>query len=222
MRKKPFAQGRRFYLGGRRKQKGGFFMGPALGIGVSLVKKLFGGKRKRKKEKKEMVNRRNNIVLVKRDVPKRVVLPNGRTFMAKYRRVNRQYLPGGTTIARTYRGQPVRGRRSAGGRRPPARAKPAAAVCAPRRRAARGAAWHRGRRQGGKGLTDVVKAVTNNLYAQEIGKRLIAKGKNSIPSLFKRGTSKIKNKHLRKIAQSDIVTDLVDEGTRRLHGGIGI
>ena len=45
---------------------------------------------------------RNNIVLVKRDRPVRVTLPNGRTFLAKYRRVSRNYLPEGTTIARTY------------------------------------------------------------------------------------------------------------------------
>ena len=45
---------------------------------------------------------RNNIVLVKRDTPVRVTLPNGRTFLTKYRRVSRNYLPEGTTIARTY------------------------------------------------------------------------------------------------------------------------
>ena len=93
---------------------------------------------------------RNNIVLVKRDTPLRETLPNGRTFLAKYRRVNRNYLPGGTAIARTYRGQPVQGRRPTGGRRPPTRAKPAAAVrppgvvikpAIPKTRAARSAAW---------------------------------------------------------------------------------
>ena len=52
MRKKPFVQGRRFYLGGRRKQNGGFFMSPALGIGVSFVKKLFGGRRKCKRRRR--------------------------------------------------------------------------------------------------------------------------------------------------------------------------
>ena len=164
-----------------------------------------------------MVNRRNNIVLVKRDVPKKLTLPNGRTFLAKYKRVNRQYLPGGTTIARTYRGQPARARRPTGGRRPQnkrARAKPAAAV--------RGAAWRRGRRQGGKGLTDVVKAEANNPFAQEIGKKLLTKGINSILGLFRKGTNKIKNKHLRNIAKSDIVPDLVDEGTKRIYGGIGL
>ena len=107
-----------------------------------------------------MVNGRNNIVLVKRNIPKRVTLPNGRTLMAKYRRVNRHYLPGGITIARTYRGQPARGRRPPAVRAP-ARAKPAAAVRLPgvaravprtgNQRAARGAALRRGLRQGGKG-----------------------------------------------------------------------
>ena len=164
-----------------------------------------------------MVKYRNNIVLVKRDVPKRVTLPNGRIFLAKYKRVTRQYLPEGTTIARTYRGQPARGRRPTGGRRPQnrrARAKPAAAVT--------GAAWRRGRRQGGKGLTDVVKAVGNNPFAQEMGKKLLTKGINSFPGLFKRGTNKTKNKHLRKIAQSEIVADLVDEETKIIYGGIGM
>ena len=52
MRKKPFVEGKRFYLGGRRKQKDGFFMSPALGNGVSLLKKLLGGRRKRKRRKR--------------------------------------------------------------------------------------------------------------------------------------------------------------------------
>ena len=78
-----------------------------------------------------MVKYRNNIILVKRDTPKRVTVPNGRTFSAKYKRVNRHYLPVGPAIARTYKGQPARGRRPTGSRRPQnrrARAKPAAAV----------------------------------------------------------------------------------------------
>ena len=119
---------------------------------------------------------RNNIVLVKRDTPLRVTLPNGRTFLAKYRMVNRNYLPGGTTIARTYRGQPVQSRRPTGGRRPPATDKPAAVVRPPgvviksvrsKTRAARSTAWRR-QRQGGK---DVLKTAAGNPYAQEVGKK---------------------------------------------------
>ena len=74
-----------------------------------------------------VANRRNNIVLVKRDTPKKVTLPNGRTFFAKYKLVNRHYLPGGTTIQRTYRGCPVQGRRPRNPM-PRRRAKPAATV----------------------------------------------------------------------------------------------
>ena len=46
-----------------------------------------------------VVKRRNNIVLVKRDTPKRVTLPNGRIFLAKYKGMNCHYLPSGTNIA---------------------------------------------------------------------------------------------------------------------------
>ena len=155
-----------------------------------------------------MVKRRNNIVSVKRNTPKKVTLPNGRTFFAKYKRVTRQYLPSGRTIGRTYRGQPAKGRRrpAAGVVRPTAHAKPAAAVG--------------GRRQGGKGLTDVLKSVAKNPFAQEIAKKLATKGVNAIPSLYKKATNKIKNKHLKKLPESEIAADILNEGTKRIYGRI--
>ena len=52
MRKKPYVEGRRFYLGGRRRQKGGFLLGPGLGLGFKLVKKLFGGRRRRRRRRR--------------------------------------------------------------------------------------------------------------------------------------------------------------------------
>ena len=55
-----------------------------------------------------MVRRRNNIVLVKRDAPHKITLPNGRTFYAKFRRVTKEYLPGSTKIARTYKDLPAK------------------------------------------------------------------------------------------------------------------
>ena len=54
-----------------------------------------------------MVKRRNNIVLVRRDSPKKVTF-NGRSFNAHFRRVNKNYLPGSTKMARTYKGRPVK------------------------------------------------------------------------------------------------------------------
>ena len=72
------------------------------------------------------------------------------------------------------------------------------------------------RKQGGRGLADVAKAIASNPNAQEIGKRALAKGIGYLPKLFKKGTNKIENKHLRKIAQSDIALDMVSRGTKRL------
>ena len=81
---------------------------------------------------------------------------------------------------------------------------------------------NRKRKQKGKGISDVARTVAINPYLLEIGKKLLSKGINSIPSLFRRGSKKIKNKRLKQIAQSEIVADLVNKGTTRLHGGIGL
>ena len=107
-----------------------------------------------------MVWRRNNIVMVKIDVPKKVTLPNGRVLYAKYKRVTTQWLPGGTKIARTYRGQPGKGRR-----RPfeaPAPAKPAVAV----------SIVHPRQRLRGRGISDIAQTVANNPFAQKLGKKI--------------------------------------------------
>ena len=69
---------------------------------------------------------------------------------------------------------------------------------------------------GGKGIADLAKTVATNPYAQEIGKKLLTKGIGYLPKLFRRGTNKIKNKHLRSIAQSEIAEELVNRGTKRL------
>ena len=118
-------------------------------------------------------NRGNNIVLVKRDTPKKVTLPNGRTFYAKYKHVNRHYLPGRITIQRTYRGRPVQGRRPRAPR-PRQREKPAAAV--------------RGRGIMGRGIGDVAKTIASNPYVQEFGKRLLTKGIKLLPELYRKAT----------------------------------
>ena len=143
-----------------------------------------------------MVRRRNNIVLVKRDAPHKVTLPNGRAFYAKYRRVSKEYLPGSTKIARTYKGRPVKVKKAKN--KPPtyvpvARRQPAWLLQAdPNQPIARpsgsGSAIlniiNRKRKLKGKGISDVAKSVASSPYLQEVGKKLISKGINSIPSLF--------------------------------------
>ena len=196
-----------------------------------------------------MVKRRNNIVLVRRDTPKKITF-NGGSFNAHFRRVNKNYLPGSTKIAKNYKGKPVKAKRkknkqptndaikrlpswlvkadpkktlvrpsskrskniySQAAKRLPdwlLRAKPSANIKRP--------PWL----QKGKGLSDVAKTVANNPYFQEVSKKIISKEINSIPSLYKRGTKKVKNNRLKRVLQSDIAIDLVNRGTKRLHGGL--
>ena len=47
--------------------------------------------------------RRNVIIMVQGDVPKRVTLPNGRTFFARYKRTTRAHLPANIHLARPYK-----------------------------------------------------------------------------------------------------------------------
>ena len=80
--------------------------------------------------------------MVKLQVPKRVTLPNGRTFVARYKRIRRGELPPNIVMRRTYtqRAAP-RGRRR-------------------RRRA-----------QQGKGIFDFVKKIARNPLVRSIAKK---------------------------------------------------
>ena len=61
------------------------------------------------------MRRKNNCATRKLHTPKRVTLPNDRTFVAKYKNVPRFELPANVTMARRYRGRLAAGRK----RRPP-------------------------------------------------------------------------------------------------------
>ena len=132
-----------------------------------------------------MVRRRNNIVLVKRDSPHNVSLPNGRTFYAKYRRVTKEYLPGSTKIARTYKGRPVKIKKKTKNKKPTyaaaarrllawlLRHKPGNPIARP---SGSGSAIlnivnRRKRKQRGKGFGDVAKTIANSPYVQNVGKQ---------------------------------------------------
>ena len=57
------------------------------------------------------MRRKNNYVMSKLHTPKRVTLPNRRTFLARYKRVPRSKLSANVTLTRRYRGGVVAGRR---------------------------------------------------------------------------------------------------------------
>ena len=48
------------------------------------------------------MKRKQNYAMMKLDVPKRVTLPNGRTFVACYKRISRDQLPPNIVMRRTY------------------------------------------------------------------------------------------------------------------------
>ena len=85
---------------------------------------------------------KKNYAMVKLNVPKRVTLPNGRTFVAWYKRIKRSELPPNIVMRRTYtqRAAP-RGRR----RRP--------------------------RAQQGQGIFDFVKKVARNPLVKTLAKK---------------------------------------------------
>ena len=118
---------------------------------------------------------RDNIVLIKRKNPKRVELPNGRVFYAKYQRVGRDALPGNVRIRRRYKK-----RAAPGGKR---------------------------RIQGGRGFKSFFKKACkfgkkalNNKTVRSIGREIL----QNVPDAVEMLGSKVKNKKLKKILNSDI------------------
>ena len=58
------------------------------------------------------MRRKRNYVMMKLNAPKMVLLPNGRTFVAHYKRISRAELPPNIVMPRTYRQRAApRGRR---------------------------------------------------------------------------------------------------------------
>ena len=125
--------------------------------------------------------------MVKRQNPKKVTLPNGRTFYAKYKRTTRAELPANVHLQRGYRQRAApRGRRRA-------------AV-----------------RQGGRGFKSALKKVLNfakkaakNKTVRNIGRAIISEAPGALESLSK----KVKNKKLKSILDNDITKTGVDLAT---------
>ena len=131
---------------------------------------------------------KKNYVMKKLDIPKRVTLPNGRTFTARFRRATRDELPNNITMRRTYRNNFAKGarRRRVGGRR---------------RRA-----------QSGRGLFSFIRKVAKNPMLRDIART----GAKYLPGLYQGATNKIKNKNLKKILQSDTASGLVNNLANRI------
>ena len=131
---------------------------------------------------------RNNIVMIKRENPKRVVLPNGRVFYAKYKRVDRDALPPNIQIMRRYK----------------------------QRAAPKGKCRRRPARQRGRGFKSFFKKAANlgkkafkNKTVRGITKQII----QNAPDAFEILGKKVNNEKLKKILNSDITRTGVDLAT---------
>ena len=53
------------------------------------------------------MTKRDRIIMMKRKMPQRVTLPNGRTFIARYQRVTHAHLPTNACLVQTYKERAV-------------------------------------------------------------------------------------------------------------------
>ena len=57
--------------------------------------------------------------------------------------------------------------------------------------------------------------VGSKILGSDTGKELINKGIDSIPNIFKFGTSKVKNKNIKKALESEVADLIVNEAQRK-------
>ena len=155
-------------------------------------------------------------VLVKRSVmPQRVCLLNDTSFIVKYERVSRKNLPSNMTIRQTKTTGP-RNRRT---RKKKVRF-PYTATQKSARRIIKKYSNKRKKKaqQGGSlignlaewGISMGSKAINSGL-----GKKLIDEGIKYAPELYKLGTSKIKNKNVKRALNSDVANYIVTETKKK-------
>ena len=138
---------------------------------------------------------RDRIIMIKRATPKRVTLPDGRTFLARYRRATRDDLPPNISFPRIYKERAApkgKGRR----RR----------VISYRERQ-REALRRRARAQRGRGLGSVLKKaykLGKRAFNSRLGKRITRAAVSEIPGLLENLGGRVKNKKIKKILTSDL------------------
>ena len=124
--------------------------------------------------------------MVRRQNPKRVTLPNGRTFLARYRRATRTELPANVRLERPYRQR-----------------------AAPRGRRRRVRQGRRSFKSAIKKAFDFGKKISKNKAVRNIGRAIISEAPGALEGLSK----KVKNKKLKAILNSDIAKTGVDLAT---------
>ena len=162
---------------------------------------------------------KKHIILRKTANPKVVNLPNGRSFVSKWERISRKQLPINIKVTRNRTISPRRNNRMIYLNQ----AAPALRKIKRKRKEAilnrLNPICDRVNNQTGSGLgSNLVKAgfdLGSKALSSEFGKKLINKGIDNIPNIFKFGVSKIKNKNAQKALNSEIADLIVNEAQGR-------
>ena len=134
-----------------------------------------------------------------------ITLPNGRSFTSRWERISRKQLPINIRVARSRTIGPKRKNvdfKVAGQRKLPA--------------------WmlRKHKKMTGSGLgSDLIKTginLSSRALGSDIGKKIINKGIDNIPNIFRFGRSKVKNNNIKKALESEIADLVVSEAQNKV------
>ena len=141
--------------------------------------------------------------MIKRERPKRVTLPDGRTFLARYRRATRDDLPPNIEFPRVYKQRAApKGKR---------RKRNRLVVYRERQRRAL-----RQRGQRGRGIGSLLKKgfkLGKRALNSRLGRRVARAVISEVPDVLESLGGKVKNQRLKKILTSDLAKTGADYAT---------
>ena len=148
---------------------------------------------------------RDRIIMIKRDQPKLVTLPNGRTFFANYRRARREELPPNISFPRIYKERAA----------PKGKRRKRRRVISYRERQ-RAVLRRRARAQRGRGLGSIFKKaykLGKRALKSRLGRRIARAAVSEIPDVLENLGGRVKNQKLKKILTSDLAKTGADYAT---------
>ena len=162
---------------------------------------------------------KRHVILRERKAPVQINLPNGRSFTLRWERISRKQLLINIKVAKSRAVGPRRERK----RIPKITLKRNKQMGWEIRRDRRNNAvdFQVGSGLIGNTLLKTGVSLGSQALNSAIGKKLIDKGINSVPNIFRFGRKKVKNKNLRKVLESDIADLAVEEAQRKVREQYG-
>ena len=161
---------------------------------------------------------KKHIILRKRPTPVRINLPNGRSFMSRWERISRKQLPINIRVTQNRTiGLRINNREIYLNQAAPALKK----IRGKRKRnviTRLGPVYDRVQQIGNGIASNLAKAsleLGSKALGSEFGKKLINKGIDNIPNIFKFGAKKVKNKNIKKVLESETADMVVNEAQGR-------